>query len=1115
MSAVSRLARSLGIEAGEGRVFAWGATTLFLIGWASVSLTNVAETFFLKRIGVNRLPIVFLVNSLLLVGTTYTVSRIAARRAHRRVLAATFAGLGGMVAVLWLLVLGHVRPVFVLLVIASKQLDAIALIVFWTVLGGLLHGRQAKRLYAPMIAGGTLGRIVGSFASGFIGSALGIPALLPVAAIAIGLASLLAARVYATVPAHVTRMTARRPAAEPAAGLARFSQLWRESRLFQLLAFGALFAGTLGPMLYFQFSYIVDAATHGANGEMRLLDVYAKVRGFINVGVLSMQLVGTPRIFRRIGVPLAATLSPLVYLMGFFGVSTRLDLPSGIGAVGTTNLQDHAIQEPAQRILVTLLPERVRAAATSLVEGPIQRMGGALGNILVLCALAVSTPAWVGFVALPIAGLWLAIAIALWRIYPALLIEVAATGPMHADVAHALPELVDPGTLRVLTSYLVDPDPRHCAAACSLVREAPRRRAIATLAQAIREAPATNRPLLITTLHELLERRPEAHRLLDGAAANIEPLLADAGALPALERAYLVEAYGSLVASLHPGGHGARVLSELLGDATAAVRLAARVHLHRAGSSDATTKDVDAALADTFAGNDTAAHWIALDALRLLLLEMDGAKHHPARETELWRARVDLLVAQLRDPHDRARAAEVLADVAVHYGPQLVGLRDLLLPYAQDRDPPVRAAVLRFVGHAHLEEHLDLLIERLTADDRREAAAAAEALHALGPGGLHPLLGALAHGKRAVRDASLFILRDMPINAATLHTLIEREVGQMQHVLLKMYGLRKGPARDVVFQRLNERIAEGLQTTLLLLATLLHEGRIAALERLVVQSQDGRRRAVLLEALEALLPPAESARLMPLLEHADRSTLAPAAARALGRPLPSFDEAVRDTLADHDLLTRTLLAATLDGPTRTRLAAQSSLRGTLEVRAELGDHDADDDTGRDASMDKVEVILQLRSLDLFARVTTRDLGELAAVVHEEVHAPGGIIVREGDFGDCMYVVLEGEVRVTREGESIARLQPGNFFGELSLFDGETRSATVSAATRSRLLRLERRDFLHLMDDQPAIAIAMCQTLSGRVRELIKKVEGHSPRDAGEPRGKPKGDPKGEPEETPT
>src|SRR5262249_14455872 len=336
------------------------------------------------------------------------------------------------------LLLARFGAVFVLLVLASKQLDAIALVAFWLVLGSLLQGRQAKRLYAPIIAGGTLGKIVGSFASGFVGTTFGIAALLPLSAGPVAVACLLAGQIRSVAPSRLTRMSP--PGLPRPTQLLRFVPLWRENRLFRILALGALLGGTLGPMLYFQFSYIVDVATHGSNGEMRLLELYATLRAFINAGVLVMQLMGTPRVFRRIGVPLASTPSPLGYVLSFFGLSTRLSLLSGIGAVGGTNLQDHAIQEPAQRVLVTLFPERLRAAATSVIEGPVTRAGGALGNVLVLIVIAVATPAWVGFTALPFAVVWLALSIILYRVYPTLLLEVAHSA-RSAPAPTILPEM--------------------------------------------------------------------------------------------------------------------------------------------------------------------------------------------------------------------------------------------------------------------------------------------------------------------------------------------------------------------------------------------------------------------------------------------------------------------------------------------------------------------------------------------------------------------------------------------------------------------------------------------------------------------------------------------------
>lgn len=1074
-ASLARLNRSLGVERGEERVFAWSAATLFLVGWASVSMTNVSETLFLKRVGVDRLPVVFLLNGLLLVGSTYLMSMLATRVRGRRLLAGTFAALGAIVLCLWLMLLAESRPVFVLLVIASKQLDAIALIAFWIVLGNLVHGRQAKRIYAPIIAGGTLGEILGSFSSGFIGNSLGVAALLPVSAGAILLACLLTTAMHAVAPARVTRgALPQRPEGRPRS-LGMLRPLWRESRLFRLLAIGALLGGTLGPMLYFQFSYIVDMATRGSNGEIRLLDLYAKLRGAINLGVLGMQLVGTSRVFRRIGVPLASTISPLVYLLGFFGLSTRLDLPSGIGAMGGTNLQDHAIQEPAQRVLATLFPERVRPAATSLLVGPIQRTGGALGNVLVLGTLAVGTAATVGLVALPLAAIWLAVAVALWRIYPTLLLEVASAGALQGDVERSLRQLVDPGTMRALESSLVDPDPRRCRAACDLVIEAPWARAVAALAQTIGRASAANRPLIADTLHRLLQRLPQVRLALPELAHELEPLLLEPTALPARQRSHLVEAYARLLPSPRSDAAAARVLAQLLDDPAPAVRLAARAQRFGVGLAG---DDLDAIVAAAFSSEDGAAREVGLDVARTALLTSSA-------NGDAWQARAARVAARLAAPADRARAAEVLADIAVGHGSEALSYADALLAHAHDADARVRTAVLRFLGNARLPREVGWVIGRLASPDDGEAQAAAATLVALGPRVVSALIDALHREKRVVREAVFDILEDIPLNDRFLKAAMDREITRVRRLQLQLHGLRLGLVSNLVLQRLSERIAAALHVALRLLATRLREERIASLADLLARSPDGRARALLLEALEALLPPADAARFVPLLEDGQSPALANASAAELGRELPSFDEALRATLADRDRLTRTFLLATLDAPTLARLD-----RGGLASGAGLEHHRGPRQERQEDSMVKrVEIILHLRTLDLFAGLTTAELSELAGVVREETYPGGTAVVREGQFGDCMYMIVDGEVRVTREGKYVGHCGKGEFFGEMSIFDGEARFATVTAVDKVRLLRLERRDLLRLMDEQPGIAISICQTLSRHVRGLINRLEG--------------------------
>lgn len=84
----------------------------------------------------------------------------------------------------------------------------------------------------------------------------------------------------------------------------------------------------------------------------------------------------------------------------------------------------------------------------------------------------------------------------------------------------------------------------------------------------------------------------------------------------------------------------------------------------------------------------------------------------------------------------------------------------------------------------------------------------------------------------------------------------------------------------------------------------------------------------------------------------------------------------------------------------------------------------------------------------------------------------------------MYFIVRGAVRIDKGGSPVAELGPRDFFGEMAVFDGETRSATATAVGEVGLLRLARSDLFEVMEDQPAIGIGICQTLVRRVRNLL-------------------------------
>ena len=125
----------------------------------------------------------------------------------------------------------------------------------------------------------------------------------------------------------------------------------------------------------------------------------------------------------------------------------------------------------------------------------------------------------------------------------------------------------------------------------------------------------------------------------------------------------------------------------------------------------------------------------------------------------------------------------------------------------------------------------------------------------------------------------------------------------------------------------------------------------------------------------------------------------------------------------------------------------------------------------------------LQGIPLFAGLDRHHVERLGMLT-EEVDVPAGkVLIRQGEYGDDMMVIVSGETSVDRDGARINQLGPGEFFGEIALVAGGPRTATITAQTPTRLLVLNRRDFHALMDEFPAVATKVLLTLAHRLRTL--------------------------------
>jgi CRP-like cAMP-binding protein len=144
-------------------------------------------------------------------------------------------------------------------------------------------------------------------------------------------------------------------------------------------------------------------------------------------------------------------------------------------------------------------------------------------------------------------------------------------------------------------------------------------------------------------------------------------------------------------------------------------------------------------------------------------------------------------------------------------------------------------------------------------------------------------------------------------------------------------------------------------------------------------------------------------------------------------------------------------------------------------------------------MSSGEGIAELLSrVPLFAGLSEREVAELAQVAVPRSWLAGEAVFREGDSGDTCYVIRSGGVRVTRrhsDGRQItlAELREGDLFGELAMFGGETRSATVEALEPTSGVALLAGDLRRTMLAHPAIAVAMLEGLADRIRAANERL----------------------------
>lgn len=129
----------------------------------------------------------------------------------------------------------------------------------------------------------------------------------------------------------------------------------------------------------------------------------------------------------------------------------------------------------------------------------------------------------------------------------------------------------------------------------------------------------------------------------------------------------------------------------------------------------------------------------------------------------------------------------------------------------------------------------------------------------------------------------------------------------------------------------------------------------------------------------------------------------------------------------------------------------------------------------------IEKVLILKSLNIFEETPEPLLVEVASIVEEIQPEPDTTLFKKGETGNCLYIIYKGQVRIHSDGNTLAILKENEVFGELSLLDTDTRSASATTVDETFLLKLDQEPFYELMSNRVEVVRGVLKILCKRLR----------------------------------
>lgn len=1058
---IDRLTAWLNIYKKEVGLFLWTLILLFLVRGSGIILNNYAETAFLKRYGVEFMPVVIMINA----AVTMVIMGVMTGLIHRfpgpGLLAAMFLFCGGSVFGLRLLIPSGIDLVYPLLFILKALYELLIAMLFWNLANDLFNTRQSKRLFPLISAGGVLGQILGSFGTPLLASWLMLDNLLTVyLVVSVGGAAVVKAMMdrYPALMKPASVQKDQKDRTDMVKEIRRIWPLIKQSTMLRIMILLIFMPNVVIPIINYQFNYAVDSRFVTEAG---ILEFFSYFRGVLNiVNLIILLFVG--RIYGRWGLSVALMFHPLNYLLAFAAFLFRFDVASAVYARMSTNVIRTTINIPTQAVLMGLFPDDFRSLVRPFLRGTVVRVALFFGSGLVLLSTHLFHPRYLSLVALPFVLMWILGPVLLKRRYASILLDLVKRDQL--DIRSM--EEKDIGQLfrdrriqEQLSRDFQRAEERDVVWYAHLLRRSHVKGTDALIMRRLPELPPERQIALI----EILAHPPDPEEMFflkhlaeEGPAERTLAVLNFANRFPSetwlfLDRTRYLH---------HPDP---RVRASALAGLFKLTPQAYAPTIERWLASSIPNLRLAAVLAAGETGNRAFA-----PALVSILRQTD----HPDLLAAIIKALDVIGLKDLNDtvgpfmthPHEKVRQAAV-ASFHIFDKSSLTTAMALLA----DRDAQVRHAALERIAEATFVDG-KTLITALQRPDRNMRHAVFELIERLD-----------------IKNLDIYRFAQGRIEGAYKYLAEQQAVARLPAT----------PARDLLSHHLHEQSQELVKEVLRVLEYTDPSGRMRIVHQ-GLSSGNARQRANSQEALNDLLDRRLATILLPLV---DRENPGQALKSVQGRiDLLVFEDnasLLRHLLSRDEWLTVLLTLASLAGEKELTVdrAQLHKLENhdNLHVRQQACRLLAGGQSGTSAEELPMapehslpDVLLRLKRIEIFESLTISQLAAIAAVTEEIDFDENATVINEGDEGDTLYLVLEGKVAVIkRQGETeveLDQIEAGDYFGEMALF-GVPRTATIRTLTPCRMLYLHKHAFDEMVKEYPQIALEICKVLSKRIRTL--------------------------------